>query len=336
MIPLGRGQLAAAIGRRQFISALGGVAAVWPLTARAQRSKMPVIGYLSIRSPLPVDDIFLQELRELGWIEGQNIVIDRRFAGGDVDQLKKFAGELVGLKVDLIVAVASQATQASKDATRSIPVVFVNAGDPVGQGFVESLAHPGRNITGISFDATPDITTKQAQLLIEAVPKASRLVVFWNPTSPFLLTYLNAARAAAPALRVSFQSVEMRDPNEWESAFNAMAQEQADGLIVLSDSFAVFHRAQIAGLAAKHRLPAIYGLNQYVEAGGLMSYGPSFSDAFRRAPDYVDKILKGSETADLPVQQPTKFELAVNLKTAKALGLTMPPTLLATADEVIE
>jgi putative tryptophan/tyrosine transport system substrate-binding protein len=329
------GPVAINIARRKFVAALsGGVA--WPLAARAQQPKLPVIGYLSIRSPLPVDDTFFQELRELGWIEGQNIVIDRRFSGGNIDQLKTFAFELVALKVDLIVAVASQATQASKDATSSIPIVFVNAGDPVGQGFVKSLAHPGGNITGISFDATPDITTKQVQLLIEVVPKITRLAVFWNPNSPFLRTYLNAAQASASALRVSFQSVEMRDPKDWESAFNTMTEEHADGLIVLSDSFAVFHRAQIAELAAKYRLPAIYGLNQYVEAGGLMSYGPSFSDVFRRAPVYVDKILKGTKTTDLPVQQPTKFDLVINLKTAKALGLTVPTPLIATADKVIE
>jgi putative ABC transport system substrate-binding protein len=324
-------------GRRRFISALGGAAVAWPLTAHAQqRERMPVIGYLSVRSPLPVDDIFFHELRELGWIEGQNIVIERRFSGGDVDQLKNFASELVGLKVDLVVAVASQATQATKDATKSVPVVFVNAGDPVGQGFVESLAHPGRNITGISFDVWPDVTTKQVQLLIDVVPNVSRMAVFWNPISPFLLTYLNAAQAAASALRVRFQSVEMRDPNEWEDAFNTMTQEKADGLIVLSDSFAVFHRARIAELAARHRLPAIYGLNQFVDAGGLMSYGPSLSDGFRRAPAYVDNILKGTKPADIPVEQPTKFELVINLKTAKTLGLTIPSGVLSIADEVIE
>jgi putative ABC transport system substrate-binding protein len=325
------------VKRRAFITLLGGAAAAWPLAARAQETrKVATIGYLSVRSPISADDAFMQALRELGWIEGQNIAIERRFSAGNVDRLKEFAAELVHLKVDLVVAVASAATHAIKRATASIPVVFVNAGDPVGQGFVESLAHPGRNITGISFDATPDITAKQVQLLIEAAPKISRVAVLWNPTSPFLRSYWNVMQATAPALRVSVQSVEFQLPDQLESAFDAMTRERADGIIVLSDSFATFHRARIAELAARHRLPVIYGHRQYVEAGGLMSYGPSLTDVYRRAPSYVDKILKGGKPADLPVQQPTKFELVINLKTAKALGLEVPPTLLARADEVIE
>jgi len=322
--------------RRGFISLLGG-AAVWPLIARAQQArKVARIGYLSIRSPISVDDAFFQGLHELGWIEGQNIVIERRFSAGNVDRLKDFAAELVQLNVDLVAAVASQATHAIKDATASIPVVFVNAGDPVGQGFVKSLAHPGGNITGLSFDATPDITAKQVQLLIEAVPRTSRVAVLWNPTSPFLRTYWNVAQASAPALRVSVQSLEFQHLDQLESAFEAMTRERTDGVIVLSDSFATFHRARLAELAARHRLPVIYGHRQYVEAGGLMSYGPSLTDVFRRAPSYVDKILKGTKPAELPVQQPTNFELVINLKTAKALGLVVPPTLVARADEVIE
>jgi putative ABC transport system substrate-binding protein len=323
--------------RRQFITLLGGAAAAWPLAARAQETKkIARIGYLSVRSPISADDAFMQALRELGWIEGQNIVIERRFSAGDVDRLKEFATELVHLNVDIVVAVASAATHAIKHATASIPIVFVNAGDPVGQGFVESLPHPGRNITGISFDATPDITAKQVQLLIEAAPKISRVAVLWNPTSPFLRSYWNVAQATAPALRAGVQSVEFQHPNQLESAFDAMTRERADGIIVLSDSFATFHRVRIAELAARHRLPAIYGHRQYVEAGGLVSYGPSLTDVYRRAPSYVDKILKGTKPADLPVQQPTKFELVINLKTAKELGLEVPTTLLARADEVIE
>jgi putative tryptophan/tyrosine transport system substrate-binding protein len=323
--------------RRKFIALAGSAAVAWPLVARAQETRKVVrIGYLSVRSPISADDAFLQALRELGWIEGQNIVIERRFSAGNVDRLKQFAAELVHLKVDLVVAVASAATHAIKEATASIPIVFVNAGDPVGQGFVESLPHPGRNITGFSFDATPDITAKQVQLLIETAPKISRVAVLWNPTSPFLLSYWNVTQTTAPALRVGVQSVEFQHPDQLESAFDAMTRERADGIIVLSDSFATFHRARIAELAARHRLPAIYGHRQYVEAGGLMSYGPSLTDVFRRAPSYVDKILKGTKPADLPVQQPTKFELVINLKIAKALGLDIPTTLLARADEVIE
>jgi putative tryptophan/tyrosine transport system substrate-binding protein len=321
--------------RRQFIAAIAASAA-WSFPALAQRSKVPVIGYLAIRSPLPIDDTFFQELRKFGWIEGETIVIERRFAGGSEEQLKKFAGELVNLKVDLIVAIASGATHASKAVTKSIPIVFVNAGDPVGQGFVQSLAHPGGNITGSSFDATPDITAKQVQLLVRVIPGAKRLAAFWNPRSPFLATYLEVARSAASALQMDFESLEMQSPENWDSMFSAMVADHVDGVVVLSDSFAVFHRARITELAAKYRLPSIYGHSQYTEAGGLMSYGSSFSDAFQRAPGYVDRVLKGELTTDLPVQQPTKFELILNLKTAKAIGIAIPSDMIAVADQVIE
>jgi ABC-type uncharacterized transport system substrate-binding protein len=305
--------------------------------ARAQQpGKAARIGYLAIRAPMSADEALLQALRELNWIEGRNIVIERRFSAGNFDRLREFAAELVRLKVDAIVAVASAGTQAAKDATASIPICFVNAGDPVGQGFVMSLARPGGNVTGVSFDASPDITAKQLQLILETVPKASRVAVLWNPTSPFLRSYWSVAQAAAPALGVVLQSLEVQDASQYETAFKAIGRDRADALVVLSDSFATFHRARIAELAAEHRLPVLYGHRQYVEAGGLMSYGPSLFDVYRRAAAYVDKILKGTRPADLPVEQPTKYELVINLKTAKALGLELPPTLLARADEVIE
>jgi putative ABC transport system substrate-binding protein len=285
---------------------------------------------------MSADEALLQALRELNWIEGRNIVIERRFSAGNFDRLREFAAELVRLKVDAIVAVASAGTQAAKDATASIPICFVNAGDPVGQGFVMSLARPGGNVTGVSFDASPDITAKQLQLILETVPKASRVAVLWNPTSPFLRSYWSVAQAAAPALGVVLQSLEVQDASQYETAFKAIGRDRADALVVLSDSFATFHRARIAELAAEHRLPVLFGHRQYVEAGGLMSYGPSLFDVYRRAAAYVDKILKGTRPADLPVEQPTKYELVINLKTAKALGLELPPTLLARADEVIE
>jgi putative tryptophan/tyrosine transport system substrate-binding protein len=285
---------------------------------------------------MSADEALLQALRELNWIEGRNIVIERRFSAGNFDRLREFAAELVRLKVDAIVAVASASTQAAKDATASIPICFVNAGDPVGQGFAMSLARPGGNVTGVSFDASPDITAKQLQLILETVPKASRVAVLWNPTSPFLRSYWSVAQAAAPALGVVLQSLEVQDASQYETAFKAIGRDRADALVVLSDSFATFHRARIAELAAEHRLPVLYGHRQYVEAGGLMSYGPSLFDVYRRAAAYVDKILKGTRPADLPVEQPTKYELVINLKTAKALGLELPPTLLARADEVIE
>jgi len=323
--------------RREFITLLGGTAVAWPLAARAQQaSKAARIGYLAFRSPISADDAFLKGLFELGWVEGQNIVIERRFAAGNAEQLKGSAAELVRLKVDVIVTAASAPTKVAKEATASIPIVFANAGDPVGQGFVQSLPRPGGNVTGIAFDASPDITAKQAQLLIELVPTVSRLAVLWNPTSAFLHSYLSVVKTAAPTLRVSLQSLEVRDANEFERAFDSMTRARADGLIVLSDTFATFHRARLVELAAKHQLPTIYGHSQYIEAGGLLSYGPSLTDTYRHAASYVDKILKGAKPADLPVEQPTRFELIINLKTAKALGLDVPPTLLARADEVIE
>jgi putative tryptophan/tyrosine transport system substrate-binding protein len=323
--------------RRDFVTFLGGAVAACPLVARAQQpGKAARIGYLAIRAPMSADEALLQALRELNWIEGRNIVIERRFSAGNFDRLREFAAELVRLKVDAIVAVASAGTQAAKDATASIPICFVNAGDPVGQGFVMSLARPGGNVTGVSFDASPDITAKQLQLILETVPKASRVAVLWNPTSPFLRSYWSVAQAAAPALGVVLQSLEVQDASQYETAFKAIGRDRADALVVLSDSFATFHRARIAELAAEHRLPVLYGHRQYVEAGGLMSYGPSLFDVYRRAAAYVDKILKGTRPADLPVEQPTKYELVINLKTAKALGLTVPPTLLGRADEVIE
>ena len=323
--------------RRDFILLLGSAAAGWPLAARAQQmSKAARIGYLTLRSPMSIDDAFFQGLRGLGWIEGQTIIVERRFAAGNIDQLKDSAAELVHLKVDLIVTTATAATQAAKDATASIPIVFINAGDPVGQRFVQSLAHPGGNITGVAFDASPDITTKQAQLIIGTVPNASRLAVLWNPAAPVMHSYFSVVKTAASALRVTLQSVEVQDPNELDRAFETMTREHADALLVLSDSFTTFYRARLAELAAKHRLPALYGHAQYIEAGGLMSYGPSLSDNYGRAAGFVDKILKGTKPADLPAQQPTKFELIINLRIAKTLGLEISPTLLTLADKVIE
>ena len=321
--------------RRDFLTAMTAAAGL-PFQVLAQSVKKRVIGYLAIRAPLPIDDMFFQGLRSFGWVEGENIVVERRFAGGSEEQLKKFASELVGLGVDVIVAIASGAVHASKAATTSIPIVFVNAGDPVGQGFVQSLAHPGGNITGSAFDATPDITAKQVQLLARVIPGAKRLAAFWNAKSPFLATYLEVAKTSTTALQITFQSVEMPVPEDWDGTFATMIADHVDGLLVLSDSFAVFHRARLVELAAKYRLPAIYGHSQYIEAGGLMSYGSSFSDAFRRAPSYVDRVLKGDAPKDLPVQQPITFELILNLKTAKSIGIAFAPDMLALAERVIE
>jgi putative ABC transport system substrate-binding protein len=323
--------------RRDFITLLGaGSAAAWLRAAHAKNAAgIARIGYL-VLAPTSLEDAFLEGLHDLGWIEGQNISIERRYGAGDVEHLKKSAVELVQLKVDIIVAVASVAAQAAKNATTSIPIVFAATGDPIGQGFVASLARPGGNLTGTAFDAGAEIPAKQLQLIVETVPKASRVAVLWNPTSPVIRTYFQSTQNAAAALRLSLQSEEAKDAKDFEPAFDAMVREHADALIVLSDAFMTIHAATIAELAAKHRIPALYGHNMYTEAGGLMSYGPSVPDLVRAAAAYVDKILKGATPADLPVAQPVKFNLIINLKTAKALGLEIPPTLLARADHVIE
>lgn len=322
--------------RREFITLLGGAAA-WPLGARGQQ--LPVIsriGYLAFRAPLPPDDAFVARLRSLGWIEGQNVFIDRRFSAGDMERLKQSAAELVRLKVDVIVACASAAAKAAKDATASIPIVFASTGDPVGQGFVASLAHPGGNMTGTSFDPGPEITTKQLQLVSEIVSKVSRVAILWNPTVPFIRTYWQAAQDAAARLGLKLRSEEVSDPKDFDAAFDDMDQQHVDALLVLSDTFMTLHRTLLARLALKHRLPALYGHDQYTAAGGLISYGPSLPDLYSDAAIYVDKILRGEKPANLPVQQPIKFDLIINLKAAKELGLTVPPALLTEASEVIE
>ncbi len=321
--------------RREFIALIGSGAA-WPLAARAQQLLISRIGYLALRAPLPPDDAFVARLRSLGWIEGQNVFIDRRFSAGDMERLKQSAAELVRLKVDVIVACASAAAKAAKDASSSIPIVFASTGDPVGQGFVASLAHPGGNMTGTSFDPGPEITTKQLQLVSEIVPKVSRVAVLWNPTVPFIRTYWQAAQDAAATLRLNLISEEVSDPTDFDAAFDDMDQQHVDALFVLSDTFMTFHRTLLAQLALKHRLPALYGHDQYTAAGGLMSYGPSLPDLYSGAAIYVDKILRGEKPANLPVQQPVKFDLIINLKAAKNLGLTIPPALLTEASEVIE
>jgi putative ABC transport system substrate-binding protein len=289
-----------------------------------------------VLAPTSLDDAFREGLLDLGWIEGQNISIERRNCAGDVQHLKEFAAELALLKVDIIVAVASAGAQAAKNATTSIPIVFAALGDPIGQGYVASLARPGGKFTGTSFDASPEITAKQLQLIVETVPKASRVAVLWNPTSPVIRTYFQFAQNAAAALHLNLQSEEAKDAKDFEPAFDAMTRQGADALIVLSDALMTVHRATLAELAARHRIPALYGHDMYTAAGGLMSYGPSAPDIIRGAAAYVDKILKGAMPADLPVQQPVKFNLIINLKTAKALGLEIPAALLARADQVIE
>jgi len=310
-------------------------------TATAQPpEKVPRVGYLSPGSPSEPFrqrrfEAFRQGLRELGYVEGQNIAIESRWAEGKYDRYPALAADLVRLKVDVIVAVGGRASEVAKHATRTIPIVMSVVIDPLGSGLVASLARPGGNVTGISL-MTPDLVGKQLEVLKEVVPKVSRVALLWNPANPGSAPQLREAEAAARALGVRLQILEARDPQEIDSAFAAMTRGRAAALVVLADAILLNQRRQIAELAAERRLPAVYGPSEHAEAGGLMAYSANLLDLERRAATYVDKILKGAKPADLPVQQPTKFELVINLKTAKALGLTIPPSLLLRADQVIE
>ena len=326
--------------RREFIALVGG-AIVCPTGVRAQpqAGKVPRIGYLRVTSASdrpPLLDAFRQALRELRWIEGQNVVIDYRFAEGRLDRLPDLAAELVRLKVDVIVSLGTQGVTAARNATDTIPIVMIGVRDPIAIGLIASLAHPGGNVTGVSGYAGLEIVAKQLELLKETVPEIRRVAVLSNPTNAYHQLAIKELNVAAGSLGVQLQLLEARGPNEFDGAFAAMAKERAGALLVLSDIMFNGHGTRLADLAASRRLPTANAVRESVEAGGLMSYGPSFLDSYRRSAAYVDKILKGDKPADLPVEQPTKFELVINLKTAKAIGVTVPPTLLARADEVIE
>jgi putative ABC transport system substrate-binding protein len=311
-----------------------------PFAAEAQQAaKVVRIGYLSAPTRESVEhvlQVFVRALRDLGWVEGQNLIIEYRWAEGKTERLPALAAELVQRKVEVIVAPAASAAVAAKNATSSIPIVMIFPIDPVETKLVASLARPGGNVTGTTFTPTPEIFGKQLELLKEAIPHASRMAVLSNPRdASSQRSLLNKEVAgAAQSLRVRLQYLDARGPEEFDAAFAAMARERADGLLVLG-GFLV-HRARLAGLAIKHRLPTMYGFGEYVAAGGLMAYGVNMSAFVGRAAVFVDKILKGAKPADLPVEQPTKFELAINLKTAKALGLAIPQSLLLRADQVIE
>jgi len=311
-----------------------------PLAADAQQAgKMPRIGWLGVESPSDrpaLLDAFRQRLGELGWVEGQSIVIDYRYAEGRIDRLPDLAAELVRLKVDLIVSFGTQGVTAAKNATKTIPIVMIAVRDPVGTGLIASLAHPGGNVTGGSGTAGLEMFAKQLELLKETVPKIGRVAILSNPANAYHRLAIREVNVAARSLGVQLQLLEARGPNEFDGAFAAMAKERVRALLVLSDVMLNAHRTRLADLAARSRLPAAYSVRESVEAGGLMSYGPSFLDLFRRAATYVDKILKGAKPAELPVELPTKFELVINMKTAKALGLTIPQSVLLRADHVIE
>ena len=269
-------------------------------------------------------------------MEGRNVVFERRFAWGQQERLPGLAAELVRLNVDVIVTGANPAIAAVKQATATIPVVMATSRDPVGSGFIASLARPGGNITGMTGDPTPEVQGKRFELLKEAVPRATRVALLWNPLPPGAETYRKEAENAARKLGVSLRTVEARGRNEFEGAFAAMAREGADAVVVLPDPLFFTARKQVVELTTKYRLPAVYHAREFVEIGGLMSYGVSLSDQFRRAAVYVDRILKGTRPGDLPVEQATKLELVINLKTAQALGLTIPASLQLRADHIIE
>jgi ABC-type uncharacterized transport system substrate-binding protein len=326
--------------RRAVISLLGGATA-WPLVALGQpRERMRRIGMLmSLAEDDPEDRprraAFQRALRELGWSEGGNLRIDYRWFGGDPARARAMAKELVDLQPDLIVATATSGLAALALQMRAIPIVFVAVSDPVGQGFVASLARPGGNATGLTFFEF-SVAGKMLETLKQIAPAVSRVALAFNPDNLSNPPFLRAIEAAAPALAVELTRAPMRDAAEIEAAIAAAARQGGSGLLFLPDPFSNAHRDLIVGLVARHRLPAMYFLRSFVAAGGLISYGVDVIDLFRRAAPYVDRILKGGKPADLPVQQPTKFELAINLKAAKGLGLDVPSSLLALADEVIE
>jgi ABC-type uncharacterized transport system substrate-binding protein len=307
-------------------------------SAQAQSVKVPRIGYLaaspSTASPARTE-AFRQGLRELGYVEGKNIVIEYRWAEGKVDRLPGLASELVRLKVDVIVTAGPTAVPPAKEATTTIPIVMTFDTDPVGSGFVASLARPGGNITGLSTLA-PEISGKQLELLKEIVPKLSRVAVLGTSTRPGHAQSLREIELAAGAFAMQHQFLDIQTPNDIEIAFRAANKAGAEAVLVLGSAVLNSHRKQVAELAAKNRLPAIYDRKQFVDDGGLMSYGVSLTDLHRRAATYVDKILKGANPAGLPVEQPTKFEFIINLKAAKQIGLTIPPNVLARADKVIK
>ena len=311
-----------------------------PRVGEAQQvANTPRIGFLSASSlsdprTLRFLAAFRQGLRELGYVEGQNIAIEPRWAEGKYDRLPALASELVRLKVSVIVTYGS-AIQPARQATGTIPIVMAVVIDPTAAGFVAGLSRPGGNMTGLASMA-PELVGKQLELLKEVVPKVSRVAFLVNPGNPGSAPQLRQAQETARALSVRLQPLEVRGPSEIDGAFAAMTKERADAVIVTADSTLLDHRTRIGDLAARRRLPMVSMITDQVEAGGLIGYGPSVSDMFRRAASYVDKILKGAKAADLPVEQPTKFELVINLRTAKALGLTIPPSVLARADQVIQ
>jgi putative ABC transport system substrate-binding protein len=326
------------IKRREFITLLVGAAAAWPLAARGQqREKLPTIGFLGAASASAMKswlDAFVARLRELGWIEGRTVAIEIRWAEGRRERVAEIAAEFVQLKVDVIVTSATPPTLAAKQATAVIPIVFAAVSDPVGPGLVASLARPGGNVTGLA-NQTSDTAGKKLELLREAVPGLRRLAIMANVGNPASVLEMGEVQATARTLGLEVTTSEIRRAEDIAPAFEAL-KDRADALYLGPDPLMNTNRTRVNILAVGARLPTMQGAREYVEAGGLMSYGPNFPDQFRRVADFVDKILRGTKPADIPVEQPTKFDLVINLTTAKALRLEVPSSLLARADEVIE
>jgi putative tryptophan/tyrosine transport system substrate-binding protein len=337
--------------RREFIALVGGAFA-WPIALKAQQpGKIYRLGLFSagsrriapnpgvsrqiLRSSLAPSAVFIGALRDLGWIEGKNIIVEARYAEDQLERLPELAAELVRLNVDVIVTVGTLAPLAAKRATTTIPIVLINAGDPVGSGLVASLAQPGGNITGQSA-MVPELGGKRLEIIREVLPDVSRVAVLWNALNPYCALVFRETEAAAQRLSIHVESLEVRGPQDFDRVLRGSIAKHARAIITVEDPLTFGQREQIAEFLLKSGLPGIFGLREYVVSGGLLSYGASQPELFRRAAGYVDKILKGAKPSELPIEQPTKFELIINLKTARALGITIPPVLLARADEVIE
>jgi ABC-type uncharacterized transport system substrate-binding protein len=322
------------LDRREFITLLGGAAVAWPLAARAQQPAIRV-QRIGIIDDAPLWDHFRQGLRELGYVAGQDIAIENRSAGGNVTRLRQAALELASLPVDVIVVYGSPATRAAQEATKTIPIITVGVGDAVRAGFATNLARPSGNITGNS-NLGPDLIGKRLEILKDFVPDLARVAFLWNPDNDSNLAFLEELIIAVPALGLQLISVPMRTRGQFDLALAGMMQRRPDAFVTTNDPLIQQHIRQVIDFVAMHRLPAMYQTRENVLAGGLMAYGASMADLFKRSAWYVHRILQGAKPAELPIEQPTKFELIINLKTAKALGLEVPPTLLARADEVIE
>jgi putative ABC transport system substrate-binding protein len=322
------------VKRREFIGLIGGAVA-WPLTASAQQQgKIVTIGILAIE-PWPPIDTFRRALHDLGYIEGKNIRFEYRYAKGDNERLPELANNLVGLNVDVILTWGTDAALAAKQATTTIPIVMGTIGNPLGVGIVTNLAHPGANITGFSSRAA-ELEAKRLHLLKEVFPGLSRVAILFNPTNHYMPLALQNARKGAQMLHLSLAVYEVHDITTLNAVFVQLTKNRPDGVLVPGDTFLVSQRGRIAQFAIENKLPSIYTFREYIEAGGLIAYTPNYDDLFRRAANYVDKILKGTKPGELPIQQPMKFHLLINLKTARTLGITVPPWLLVSADALVE